>query len=201
MYTNVQQNDKIFIDENFPSQKKVDADGKKEKGLSGARWKVRGSPMGGGGLEYLGEDVAAYKQHYEIKSGDNPKHWQAFISLCKTLNETPPAQLEAALKPILDVDSALWFLALDVALINNDGYWIRASDYSIYLDPNDKLHVMPHDMNEAFRAAGGPGFGGGGGRGGGGFPGMMGRFAETGRGSASHGFSRCFHFRRHSNGS
>ena len=50
------------------------------------------------------------------------------------LNETPPDELEAALEPMLDIDGALKFLALDNALINNDGYWTRASDYSIYQD-------------------------------------------------------------------
>ena len=33
---------------------------------------------------------------------------------------------------MLDVDGALKFLALDVALVNSDGFWARASDYSIY---------------------------------------------------------------------
>ena len=67
------------------------------------------------------------------------------------LNETPPDKLEAALAPILDVDGALKFLALDVALVNSDGYWTRASDYSIYQDEKGKFHVIPHDMNEGVR--------------------------------------------------
>src|SRR5439155_2806356 len=54
-------------------------------------------------------------------------------------------------------------LALDIAVINLDGYWIRSSDYSLYLDPKGKFHVIPSDMNECFRPAGGPGFGGPGG--------------------------------------
>lgn len=171
VYTNVQQFDKIFLEENFKTDKTD-----KNKDAKVARWKVRGSPMGGGGLEYIGDNIASYKQKYEIKTADDPKAWQAFVNLCKVLNTTPPNQLEEALKPILDVDSLLWFLALDIGLINNDGYWIRASDYSLYMDENSKFHIIPHDMNETFRAPGGPGFGGfggGGGRGGqgGGFPG------------------------------
>ena len=79
------------------------------------------------------------------------------IELCRVLEETPTDQLPAALEPICDVDGLLWFLALDVGLINSDGYWIRASDYSIYLDEEDRFHFIPHDMNEAFRAAGGRG--------------------------------------------
>ncbi len=147
LYVNVQQFDKEFLEENFKTDK-------------GARWKVRGSPGGGGGLEYLGENVADYKRRYEIKTKDDDKSWKALINLCKVLNQTPPDQLEAALRPIMDVDGLLWFLALDIALINNDGYWIRASDYSLYLDAKGKFHVVPHDMNEAFRPGGGPGFGG-----------------------------------------
>ena len=64
------------------------------------------------------------------------------------LNETPPDKLEAALAPILDIDGALKFLALEVALVNSDGYWTRASDYSIYQDEKGIFHVIPHDVNE-----------------------------------------------------
>jgi hypothetical protein len=60
----------------------------------------------------------------------------------------------------MDVDGLLWFLALDVALINGDGYWTRSSDYSLYLDDKGKFHVLPADMNEAFRPGMGPGMGG-----------------------------------------
>ncbi|HMO37656.1 MAG TPA: CotH kinase family protein [Gemmatales bacterium] len=81
------------------------------------------------------------------------------MHLCKVLHETPTEQLEEALKPILDIDNVLWFLALDNALINSDGYWVRASDYSIYLDEKGIFHLIPHDMNEAFRSPGGPGMG------------------------------------------
>ena len=72
------------------------------------------------------------------------------------------------MKPILDIDGALWFLALDNALVNNDGYWIRASDYSLFRDEQGKFHVIPHDANETFQSNAGFGPPGGGfGRGGG----------------------------------
>lgn len=159
VYSNVQQFNKDFLSENYKSTK-------------GTRWKVRGSPGGGGGLDYVGDSIDDYKRRYEMKTDDGDKAWKELIALCKTLQETPIEKLEAALKPILDVDSALWFLALDCALINCDGYWIRASDYSIFRDDKGVFHIVPHDMNEAFRPAGGPGFGGPGGRGGrGGFAG------------------------------
>lgn len=150
IYVNVEQFNKEFIEEHFKTGK-------------GARWKVRGSPGGGGGLEFTGDNVENYKRRFEIKSNDDEKSWKSLINLCKVLNQTPPDKLEEALKPILDVDSLLWFLAIDNAVINCDGYWIRASDYSIYMDPKGKFHVIPHDMNECFRPPMGPGMGGPGG--------------------------------------
>jgi spore coat protein CotH len=154
VYTNVQQFDKIFAEENFRKGK-------------GARWKVPGSPMGRGGLEYLGDNIDAYKKIYEIKSKDDDASWQALIQLCKTLNQTPKTKLAEEIAPLLDVEGALWFLALENVLINGDGYWIRASDYSLYLDEAGKFHVIPHDMNECFQAAMGPPGMGPGGPGGG----------------------------------
>ena len=151
VYANAQQFDRTLLAENYPSGK-------------GARWKVRGNPGADGGLTYVGDQVEDYKRRYEIKSGDDEKDWKALIALCKTLNETPPEKLEAALKPMLDVEGVLRFLALDDALINGDGYWTRASDYSIYRDPAGVFHVLPHDTNETFGPAMmfGPGRGPGG---------------------------------------
>ena len=153
VYVNQQQFDKDFVQENFRTEK-------------GVRWKVRGSPMGGGGLDFIGDDVAEYKKHYDMKSNGDDEDWKALVELCLTLSETPADQLEAALAPILDIDGALWFLAVDNALINCDGYWIRASDYSLYRDKAGKFHVIPSDMNEVFRTPQGPGMGRGPGRGG-----------------------------------
>jgi hypothetical protein len=132
----------------------------------GARWKAPGTPRGRAGLEYLGENPAPYRQIYEIKTRDVAESWAALISLCKVLNETPPEKLEAALAPLLDIDGALKFLAIEVALVNSDGYWTRASDYNLYRDLKGRFHIVPHDVNEALGGEGGRGGGFGGARGG-----------------------------------
>jgi hypothetical protein len=171
IYANVQQFNKDFLKENF-------------KESSGARWKVPGSPGSRGGLEYVGDNGAAYKPYFEIKTKDDPAQWNALAQLAKVLNQTPPDQLERALAPILDIDGALRFLALDNALVNNDGYWTRASDYSLYRDASGKFHIVPHDTNETFAVGGGPG-----GRGGRGFPpdGFGGPRGPGGRGGPGGG--------------
>jgi spore coat protein CotH len=168
IYANVQQFNKDFIEEHYGTSK-------------GARWKVSGNPRADGGLRYVGDDVAEYRSRFEIKSKDSDESWQALIKLCKTLNETPQEKLVEALKPMLNIDGVLRFLAMDISVVNSDGYWTRASDYNIYRDPSGVFHMLPHDMNESFRGSrgpGGPGGRGGPGRGGppggdfGGFPGF-----------------------------
>ncbi|HEV8292535.1 MAG TPA: CotH kinase family protein, partial [Tepidisphaeraceae bacterium] len=137
IYTNEEQFNKDFTKEWFGTTK-------------GARWKVQGSPGGRGSLAYLGDDPAAYKRIYQIKTKDDKKSWEALIKLCRLLNETPAEKLEETLSPILDIDGALKFLAVENVLINGDGYWIRTSDYNIYLDEKGKFHIIPHDTNEGF---------------------------------------------------
>ena len=174
VYINAQQFNKDFVRDYFKTEQ-------------GARWKVPGNPGGRGGMEYRGDDPSAYKQTYDIRTKDDPKVWASLIQMFKVLNETPPDKLEAALAPLLDIDGVLRFLAVDNALVNTDGYWTRASDYSIYQDVKGRFHVIPHDMNEALINEGGrggrgpgrppPGFGGPGGPGGppsGGMPPGMG---------------------------
>ena len=127
----------------------------------GARWKVPGNPRGRGGLEYFGRNPAAYRRVFEIKTDDDPEDWRDLIEFTRILNETPLDQLEAALEPVLDIDGALRFLALDAALVNSDGYWVRASDYNLYKDVDGRFHIIPHDANETFNGAErGRGFGG-----------------------------------------
>ena len=144
VFASVQQFDKVFLEENFPETK-------------GTRWKVPGSPGGDGGLRYLGEELSEYKQRFDMKSSDGKKAWDALIKLCEVLNETPQNELQSALSKMLDLEETLKFLALDVALVNSDGYWTRASDYYLFRDAEGVFQLFPHDMNEAFSGSrGGP---------------------------------------------
>jgi len=149
LYQNAQQFNRDFLIDHFGA-------------AGGARWQVPGSPNGRGGMQYLGEDIERYRAIYEIDTRDDPEDWAQLIHLFRVLSETPLERLAAELDPILDIDGALRFLALEVALANSDGYWARASDYNLYLDPAGRFHILPHDMNEALGAGGGGGPGGGG---------------------------------------
>jgi hypothetical protein len=146
VYVSAEHFNKDFVQRWFPKSK-------------GARWKVPGSPRAQGGLKYLGEEIAAYKRIYEIKSKDEPSAWADLIRLCRILSETPLDKLEAASSQVLDVDGALKFLALENIFINNDGYWIRSSDYNLCEDAQGRFHIVPHDANETFSPPEHPGSG------------------------------------------
>ncbi len=141
VYQNAQQFNKDFLNDFFNEN-------------DGIRWKAPGSPNGSAGLEYLGPDPAPYRRLFEIRSSDRPEYWADLIELTRVLNETPSDRLVTALDPILNIDGALRFLAIEMALVNSDGYWTRASDYNLYQDEAGRFHILPHDMNEALGVSG-----------------------------------------------
>ena len=144
IYINSQQYNKDFLSDWFDTR-------------SGVRWKV--PPGRESGLVYNGDAPADYQESYQLKTNekDAPSAWEDLINLCKTLHDNTGYQLEAELSPIFDIDRALWFLALENVFIDNDGYFSRGSDYSIYQDSGGRFHLLPYDSNETFRFAGGGG--------------------------------------------
>ena len=108
-----------------------------------------------GGMGYLGEDPEEYRKWYEMKGKDKDTSWKPLINVCRVLAETPPESLKEKLEPIFNIDGALRFLALDIVVQSGDGYWFHSSDFNIYVDPNNVLHILHHDSNEAFNPQGG----------------------------------------------
>jgi hypothetical protein len=143
LYVNQQTFSKEFLREAF-------------KTARGTRWKSPNNSVGGG-FSYLGDDINLYRRWYEIKGSDDPAAWRALIQATKVLNQTPADKLEEALKPLMDVDEVLKYLALDIALVNNDGYWRDGSDFNLYLNPDGRFLLTLHDANEGFRTGRGGG--------------------------------------------
>lgn len=145
IYVNSQQFNKDFLDDWYGRR-------------GGIRWKMLPNPRGGNGLGYLGDDPTLYERQYLMKSAGDDRDWATLINVFRILSETPLDKLEATLDPIFNIDQALWFLALENVFVDNDGYWVRASDFAMYADPRGRLHMIPHDSNETFRLPRGPGF-------------------------------------------
>ncbi len=138
IYANVQQYNNDFLKEWFGSR-------------DGVRWKGRGS------LTYEGTDLSYYRQRYIVKTDDAPREaWDALIEFCRLLKDTPDDKLEETLKPIFDIDGALWSIALENIFVD-EGYLTRGSDYNLFRDGNGRFHLLQHDGNEVFNRPGGPG--------------------------------------------
>jgi hypothetical protein len=146
IYVNQQRYNKDFLRDAFKTE-----DGTRFKSSNRSR---------GGGLSYLGEDVATYRRWYELQGSDKDDAWKPLMHFTRVLNETPPERLKAALEPIFNIDGALRYLALDIVMMSGDGYWLHGSDYNLLVDAKGILHILHHDTNEAFTAQGG-GRGGG----------------------------------------
>jgi hypothetical protein len=140
LYVNQQIFSNEFLQENFKTTK-------------GTRWKSPNNSTGGG-FSYLGEDIELYRRWYEIKGADDPAAWRALIRATRILKDTPVDQLPTVLPAMMDVDEVLRYLALDVVLVNNDGYWRDGSDFNLYLNEAGRFLVTLHDANEGFRAGG-----------------------------------------------
>ena len=128
IYLNTQPFDELFVQTHFGTK-------------VGARW----TTISGATLAYLGSDPAAYRAVYQLQTPEDPAAWVALSHLTQVLNQTPPDKLEAALSPLLDVDGALRYLALENTLVNQDGYWNRGGGYGLYLDPAGRFHLIPHE--------------------------------------------------------
>ncbi|MDM5279574.1 CotH kinase family protein [Paenibacillus silvae] len=77
----------------------------------------------------------------------------------KTLNDMPAGE-KGDIESVLDVDSALQYIAGNVVLGNYDSYnGEKGHNYMLYSDANGKFTVVPWDFNMSFN---GLGFGGGG---------------------------------------
>ena len=94
-------------------------------------------------LVYLGTDSTDYYDAYEIKSNEG---WQDLINLCDTLSNHT-----SDIENILDIDRAIWMLALDNAMVNLDSYiGAFSQNYYLYKDNFNRFMPIIWDLNESF---------------------------------------------------
>ena len=142
IYSHIQQFNKDFLEDNFGTR-------------GGVRWKIGAGGGGRGNLGYPGDRKEDYGG-YQLRTDGADDAWKKLAEFTKFLDETPPEKLAAALNERLDIDSALWSLALE-CVFQDEGYFTRGSDYNLYLDPNERFHLLQHDGNEVMSIPGGPG--------------------------------------------
>jgi CotH kinase protein len=142
LYTNAESIDSVFIKRHFGVSNgfiiKCDPDNwKKTRSQSGC-------PKGeNSSLAYLNDNSGCYDAFYEV---DDVKAWPPLLRLIKILNKTPD-KIETA----LDVDQALWMLALNNIMVNLDSYNGSLShNYYLWADTQNICHPIMWDFNMSF---------------------------------------------------
>lgn len=87
-------------------------------------------------------DTATYEDLYDMKSEYG---YEALQDLTYQLELAPET-----IEDYLDVDRALWFLALSSALVHNDGYTAFGHNYYVYKMDNGKWSIVLWDVNMSF---------------------------------------------------
>ncbi len=97
----------------------------------------------GASLEYLGVSPACYANYYELLSDSG---WNDLLMLIQALHQQPD-QLES----VLDLDAAMWMLALHNVLANLDSYLgPPRQNYYLFMDEYGRFRPLPWDLDEAF---------------------------------------------------
>ncbi len=150
IYANVQHTDKTFLKEWFLSN-----DGARfratieETGIPGGKW-----GDGTAGMNYLGADSMTYKKYYSLKSSDIDLPWQKLIDACYALSIANSINY-ASLPQKIDVDKALWFLAVENIFTDDDSYVMKGKmDYMVYYEPETgRTTPLEYDGNSTFVSA------------------------------------------------
>ena len=142
IYSNIQQYNKDFLEDNFNTR-------------GGVRWKIGAGGGGRGNLRYPGEKKEDYAG-FQLRTDGADDAWTELRQFTKLLDETPLDLLEEKLSDRFNLDGALWSLALE-CVFQDEGYFTRGSDYNLYLDPDGRFQLLQHDGNEVMNIPGGPG--------------------------------------------
>lgn len=130
LYTLVEEIDKAFLRRRFQTDK-------------GMLLK----PEGTQGLEYKGEDWAAYSW-FEPKSKPKKAEAQRLIDLTRLIHKADDEQFRREIGSLLDTDQFAGFLAANTLLANMDSFLTQVHNYYVYLNPKtNKFVFLPWDMD------------------------------------------------------
>ncbi len=139
IFVNVESVDKQFVTSHFGSSGnaffKAGVDYKPETPTT-CKQNIYGS------LEYE-DNVECYKGNFEMASEGG---WNELQELTKVLNSDP-----TKIEQVLDVDNALWMLALNNVMVNLSSYsGSHSVNYYLVKDGNGRFQTIPWDLNLAF---------------------------------------------------
>ena len=131
LYSIIEQIDKTFVKHNFSN-----GNGNLYKNNAWSR------------LEWLGTEVAPYQEDMELKTNEETANWSDFLELVNVINNTPDSTFAEAIQEVLNVETFLRALSVDIALNNWDSYVDNQRNWYIYHNPDtDLFEWIPWDYN------------------------------------------------------
>jgi Spore coat assembly protein len=140
VYVNIENVDKKFFETHYSGSRgatfKAGVDNKPDNLPSTCKQNIFGS------LEYE-DNLECYKGNFEMESRGG---WTELQELTRRLNQEP-----GNVGQVLDVDRALWMLALNNVMVNLSSYsGSRSVNYFLYRDINSRFQPVHWDLNLAF---------------------------------------------------
>ncbi len=94
-------------------------------------------------LAWYGVDSSNYYNRYQLKSEQG---WEELVQLIDAINNNP-----AELENILNVDRAMWYLAVSQVTCNYDSYnGFFIHNYYLYQQKDGLFQILPWDLSELF---------------------------------------------------
>jgi spore coat protein CotH len=97
-----------------------------------------------GTLEYKGDDFGAYTS-IQVENNEDSTDHGALLTMLDVINNGPADQLEQ----VLDVESALKYIAFDTLFVNLDSYTGNGHNYYLY-EQDGVFTIVLWDLNEVF---------------------------------------------------
>ena len=102
-------------------------------------------------LVYLGADWEHYSRNFELRSARETSDTARLIQLVRFLHNSDDEKFAQIISELLNVDSFLRFLAVNVVLANLDSYLGTGHNYFLYQNTESgRYEMIPLDLNEAF---------------------------------------------------
>lgn len=102
-------------------------------------------------LNNLGANGSDYEPYYTLKGSDVDEPWQDLANAAYTMGTASAENMYAELGQVMDVDAALWHIAMDVLYTDDDSYMFKGGmDYYVYFDvATGRIVPIEYDGNSA----------------------------------------------------
>jgi hypothetical protein len=105
----------------------------------------------GADLTYLGSNSANYSNLYELKTNENLNDYSGLIHFLNVVNNSTNQDFPCAIQQVLDVESYLKTLAIEVLCGHWDGHAFNKNNFYLYQRPSDnKFMLIQYDMDNTF---------------------------------------------------